>query len=528
MTRALSTLLSGVADGDITGALINNALPTVRTYFLTATNGANQPLLYTLLTDLDSTTTASSVEGTLDALFEEATLADAIRSVAARLASISLLSANFPTLAGLEKINARQEKTAMAELDRITKSPQLKTAAAAVLATASAANKITGTTLLTLALDANAGALNLTTKIVPAYTGAQLPYSGAPEAGKLGMILDGQAVEVTVAAGDTPAHTLDALMKAFELLPSTSKPNASLIVNEKIGLGGTPSLTYADPQSGNPRTDTFSVTANGATLGLVPRDYDAKLQVAAATFYLTSRDPNNHSVFVPGLRGFRYGVTTRWNDLTLLGPHAVTANLTQGKSTSLSSTTAKANAKAPALSDAFYFQVTTDTGATAADGVLTYQVNALPPVMVPISAGTSALEVASRFARSLAALAETQRVIGAVRPPLTAAPSGSGVNAPSLELVSYALETVLTSLVVSLKNVPAGVTFAVCAHSTLTDALFDAKEKSVVIHTTVNKPKISGSAAVVTNPNLQGGVVNVVHVPSAALSKLLTNFTRSR
>jgi hypothetical protein len=533
MTRALSpSFLGGLSDADVHGALQDIALPLIRTYFLTATNGAGQPLLYTLLTDLGSTATSNNAESIIDSLFVEPTLADSIRGIAARLAAISLLSGNFPTLVALEKINARTEKAAMAELERITKSPQLKTAAAAALTRVTASSAIAGTTLIMLALDANASTKNLTDKTVSPYTGAQLPYVGAPEAGKLGMILDGQSVEVTVAAGDVPAHTLDQLLKAFELMASNIKPNANLLVNEKVNLAGNANLTYPDPVSGAATTNSFSLTSSGATLSLVPRAYDPLLQVAAATFYLTSRDPNNTTNFIPGLRGYRYGVTPRWNDLTQLGPHAVAANLTQGKSTHLSAATTAAGTKAAPLSDAFFFACGGTGGVTAAVGSLVYQINYLSPVTVAIPAGSSPLDVASLMSQSLSSLATTQRVIGAVRPPTSATPSGTPASAPSLELVSFVLESALTSIVVTIKSVPADITFAVVALNSLTGGLFDGREKAVVVATVVDKPRVPGLISANnlpgTDAGYRGAVVKVVHVQSPALAKIITAFTRRR
>lgn len=530
MVRALApTFLGGIVDGDIQSTLTNSALPTIRTYFLTATDGANQALLYTLLTDLGDSGNADAAEAVIDALFDEPTLADSMRAIAARLAAVDLLRGNFPTLDTLNKqVIPQMAKAAMAELDRITKSPQLKTAAAATLASRTSTTTINGTTLLTLALDADVASKNITTKVVPAFTGAQLPYSGAPEAGKFGMILNGQTVEVTVAEGDTPAQVLDALLRAYELQPDNTKPNANLLVNEKLALAGNPSLEYTDTLTGNPRTDTFALSADGATLALSARDYEQTANVAAATFYLTSRNPADHNVYIPGIKGLRYGISTRWSDLTAFGPHAMAVNLTQGKITSLSSGSSSSTKTTQPLSDAFFFQISDSGGVTTADGTLVYQVNALTAVTVTVTAGKTALEVAALFAQSLATLAADQRVIGAVRPPLTVAPSGSPLAAPSLELVSFALETSLTNIVVSLKTVPPGLTFAVVAPNASTTSLFDAREKAIVVKTTVNKPKVSGTSTTVDGTTPAGNVITVVYTPSPALAAILGRFKRGR
>lgn len=436
MTRALSTLIAGASDTVVTDAIQKNALPTVRNLFLTATTGSGEHALYDTLADLADPGLAGTMESLIDQLFEEATVKDLVRAAVAKLAAAAVLLGEFGIIEGQQKVAAAFEKSARADVDRLVKSPLLKAAALAVAKKAALASANQVVTLF-IAQDADEANIDIDLKKVPAFAGAQLPYVGAPEAGRFGLIINGLAVEVDVNEGDTPVLVASRLLTEFEGLTGSTKPPVSLAINEEGALTGSFEFEYTDPLSGDPALSRFSIQSEGARLTLVPRVYRDDQDMVAATFYMLHRDEDNPSEFLPGIKGFRYGIYTSVNLLTKYGPHAVVADLTQAKSVSVSNATDTATT---GVSESFFFQVLDPTGLLPTSGTLSYQVNNHLTRVVAIPSGSTALEVSKLFAQDLAVTAATHRVIGAVRPSSRLSLNSTPASSPSVALVAFGIE----------------------------------------------------------------------------------------
>lgn len=524
MTRAMSTLISGATDDTIRNQIEKNALPTVRMLFLTATDGTGNHVLYDSLADLANPGVSAPIETLVDQVMEEPTIKDAVRAAVAKMAAAYTILDAFGVMESQQKVAAAFEKQARADVDRLVKSPLLKSAAASVV---KRANALAAETVMTLymALDADPATKDLDVLTVDSYAGAQLPYVGAPEAGRFGLIVNGTAVEVTVAAGDTPIAIFNKLLTQVELLGSSWAPVA-LAINERLEMPGLFELPYTDPLSGTATSGSFSLSAEGGSLTLLPRSYEGAQDMVAATFYMQHRLEASPTEFAPGIKGLRYGISPRVNLLTLNGPHAVVADLSQGRSVTVTSSNDEEEGQ---ISECFFFQVTDTGGVTAAAGSLTYQVNAHTLRTVAVPAGTDALGLARLMAEDLAAVAATHRVIGAVRPSTRITVNGTPATAPALSLVAFGIESELSRIVVALKSVPAGSAFAVVAPTTLTASLFDGGEKSVVVTTVINRVRISSSgAAVEEGATTPGDALVVTYRPSTELAAILNNFGKKR
>lgn len=529
MTKALSVLIADNSDGQVQDMLDQYALPKIRLFLLTATDQNGQNVLYNSMAELSDTGAASAVEAVIDLLMEEQTVKGAIRKIAAQYAAAGLIVAQFGVMDSQQKVGTLLEKEGTRDLEKLVKSPLMRGAVASATTKVSATGNIASINpTLYLALDGDETTKDATFKTVQPYAGAQLPYAGAPEAGRLGLILNGFAVEVTIAEGTEPIAALNQLLTAFEAAPG--RPNVSLAINERTGMSGSLRYSYNDPLSGDPTTGDFILTTPGASMTLLPRNYEADLDVAVATLYLQSRKSSSEpTVWVNGLAGYRYGISSRVNELTLQGPHAIAADLQQGKAVSLGGSGSSGTGPDEAVSDSFFFRIEDPSGVTTDDGSLVYQVNAMSVKTVPVPAGSTPLEVAALLAQSLADNAADQRVLGAVRPSATVTLNGTVLQYPSLEMVAFGVETGISNIVVRLKSVPPGVDFALVGPTTLTAAYFDAYEKSVVIQTVLNKPKATtGTSNDGTGTESTGDSLIYDYVPSASLQKILTNFKKYR
>lgn len=521
MVKASSVLLADVADDKITEALDLGALARIRLYLMTATDGNGNHLFFDFLGDLTDAAKADEAETLIDLLIEEPTVKNAIRKIAANFASAYLITAlGGSFIAGELSLSKILDKQGVTELEKLTVSPLMRSAlssATAKLTTGGA--KVPA--VLYLALGEDATTKDLDDNTVDCFEGAALPYLGAPEAGILGVIVNGVVVEVDVEEGDTPIEALNRLFIAFESLPTQTRPNISLALNEKANWSGSRRLTFNDPLSGLPVTESFTTISQGAYITVLPREYEPAFDLVVVTIYAKSRDPDDTDEFIAGIPGFIYGVSSALIELTYKGPHAIAADLAQGKVTALQSTSSDSATDSP-ISDSFFFRV--EDNATEAAGELVYQVNEHVARTVDIPEGSSAIDVITLLAADLATAAATQRVLGAVRPSNAMTIQGTPETGPSIAMVSFGLEAATTNIIITIQSVPAGVTFGVVAANSLTLTLFDAAAKSVIITTTINRPIVHGVATSDPGQSNTGTVFKVTHTQSTGLKKVLDGF----
>jgi hypothetical protein len=526
MTKSYSALLADKDDSLVQDALENHAIPRIRLALLTATDGLGNHILYSNLKDLSDSDVAAAAELVLDVIVEDSPCSQAIRRMAAALAASWLILSDLSVLDSQQKVAATLEKQVSVDLDKLGKSPLLKSAAIGATASVLAAEKLKPPATLYLALDAEGATLDADKFTVQPFAGAQLPFPGALDAGRASMIVNGVTIgPVTVAEGEAPASILWRLMKVFEGLP-TAKPNFNLMVSERSNWRGSRVLEYTEALTGATTTGQFSYTTDGAQLGIVPRDYDATSDVIVATFVLESRTPGASTTYKPGIKGLVYGINQALSQLTHLGPHAVAVDLDQGKATLIGGGGTTPTDPTSKVSDSFFFICEADNAVTQANQDLVYQVNGLTARTVPIPAGSDANALVSLFAQDLAASVSTQRVLGASRPSAIVSVNGTTAAAPSIELVAFGIESSVAAFVVKLMQVPTDVIFGVQALGVAADSTFDSREKSVVIKPILNKPSLgvsSGSSASVDAPG-----AGTAHLPtyqkSAALVKVLKNF----
>lgn len=500
MVRALSDLLGDASDAEIDAGVTLHAGPRVRLYILTATDSANAHIFYTTVKELAETSTSEQAEALLDELMEQASIAPALNRIVAALVAHWLLLSKYAVLDSQQKAAAFLEKQAMGDLDRLVRSPVLKTAVADVLQSTPQA-KVAAPLTLSLALDGDDDTVDDT-------EGTISPVAGATEAGRLRVLINGTELNaVAIAPGDTPIAILSQLLTAFESLAEDERPNCNLAIAERqLWPGKLWRVTGSYPEGTG-----LTCLSSGATLTVLPRQYDQSQDLLVATLYLEHEDAG---IWKPGVAGLVYGTSGQLLRLTHSGPHAIATDLQQGKTTSLTDASST-----KALSDAFFFEVETETGLTTLPGQLTYRVNQLAEQTVAIPPGTSAVGLANLLAVHLASQVNTQRVLGAVRPSAVVTRKGTPEEAPALEIVAYALESSVAQFVMTLSEVPAEVVFAVVARSSVTEPLWDDAAKSVVIKATLNKPTVSGQVG--TPDQQQGDAKLSTYTPGPKLKSML-------
>jgi hypothetical protein len=500
MVRSLSELLLDATDAEIDAGVNLHAGPRVRLYILTATDGANAHIFYTTVKELTENASSDQAEDLVDDLMLQPSVAPALTRIVAALVAHWLLLSKYAVLDSQQKAASFLEKQAMADLDRLVRSPVLKTAVADVLQGQTAQAQAAAPMTLYLALDGDDATLDSTDRTLA-------PQSGATQAGRIRLVINGQELMAAIAAGDTPIAVASKLLTGFESLPEGDRPNCNLAVAERSLWPGKVWRTHPDFPDGTGVT----LVTSGAGLTLLPRQYDAAQDLLVATVYLEHLDGG---VWKPGVAGLLYGVSGQLLRLTRSGPHAIAADLQQGKTTSLTDSTST-----KPVSDAFFFQVTAPDGLTTVPGSLTYRVNELSEQTLAIPAGANATDLAHMLAVHMAGLVGTQRVLGAVRPSAVITRQGSPENSPALEIVAYALESSVTQFVMTIVDVPGEVVFAVVQRSTFTEPVWDDAPKSVVIKATVNKP--TSSAAPGTPAQQQGDARVSTYEPSPRLRSML-------
>lgn len=526
MARGVSTFIAGKPDADVDAVLTNNVLPRIRMLILSATGSDGRHVFYSSLPDVADTAVSVIIEGLIDDLFDETTIAGGLQRVAATLAAASLLTGDLSILESQQKFALSLEKQALLDLDRLIKSPLLK-ATVATLAQKAVTTGLKIQQAIYLALDGDPAEVDLDLKTVEPYAGAELPFVGATMAGRATLNINGYQVTVNVDEGEKPATTLNKLLIGYQALPSTGKPPVVFGVSEKQRYIGSVQMTYVDPLDGLTKKDDFSTNTEGGVMSILPGFYDATRDVIAATVYLEHQsDPMNLAVYSPGIIGYVYGIDESLRNLTRNGPHSFAADLSQGRSVTLTeaSDTGTSN-----LSDSFFFQVTDAGAVLASGGNLVYSVNGNPSVTVPVSAGVDALTIANLMAQSLASTVNSFGVFGAVRPSATISPQGTVIAAPSLEMIAWRLETVVSTYVVTLQSVPAGCTFALVSSNIATAPLFDARAKSVVIKTELNKRAAGTTTTTPVVPDSQTGTAVIYdYIVSERLKGLLDKARRGR
>jgi hypothetical protein len=522
---ASTRTLAGIAtatDGEIQTIINTQALPKVRLYLLTATDAAGQRLLFVDVRDFSDSVKVSATEALADSIMEEPTIKDGFNHIVAVYAAAIVIRQKFSIISEEAKLAQQLNKEAKEDLLQMVKSPNVKAAAIAALARFAETSGLGVGAAVYLMSAVNPATVNTTTKTFAAYAGAQLPYVGAPDAGKISAIVNGVAVEATVALGDTPVQIGQKLTLALEAMASNTRPNVNLLPSEMPVYTGQRNHTYTDG-FGNSVTETFSYEANMGKIVLLPRKYDPEIDVAVVTVSLLSRKSSGEpNVWVPGIAGLVYGQGSSGSQLTKDGPYAMAVNLDSGKATSLTYNSTARDSTSP-VSDSLFFET---AAPTAAAGVLTYRINDTTVQSVAIPIASSAIHVVELLAQDLANKAATQRVLGAVRPSALITVNGSPQTSPSIELIAFGVERSLSRVMLTVLSVPAGVVFGVVPPTLITQANFDAGAKSVVIKTTLAKDAgaLADDDGLVGTPS--GNVKLAQHVVTGGLSRILTDLMR--
>lgn len=501
MVRALSELLADASDDEINAGVNLHAGPRVRLYILTATDGANQHIFYVTLRELADAAVSDQAEELVDDVLAQLSIAPAVNRIVAALVAHWLLLSKYAVLDSQQKAAAFLEKQAMADLDRLVRSPVLKTAVADTLASQANQLQAAAPVTLYLALDGNDTTLDTTDMTIS-------PVAGATQAGRLRAVVNGTELPiVAIAVGDTPITILSKLYAGFEAVDPADRPNCNLAVAERALWPGKVWRVHPDFPDGA----GVSLLTAGAALTVLPRQYDTLQDLLVATVFLEHQDGG---VWKPGVAGLLYGASSQVAKLTRSGPHAIAADLQQGKTTNLTESTST-----KPVSDAFFFQVTATDGLTTLPGTLRYRVNNLAEQSVVIPVGVDASQIANLLAVHMAGLVGTQRVLGAVRPSAVITRQGTPENSPALEIVAYALETSVAQFVMTVLEVPAEVVFAVVQRTVATEPLWDEGPKSVVIKSTLNKPTSSTQGG--TPDQQQGDAKLSTYAPSPKLKSML-------
>lgn len=513
MTRSLSTLLASATDAEITNALLSHAVPRVRLYILAATDPNGNNIFYTVLSDMADISKASAAESLVDSVMAEPSISEGIRRIAAAFACSWLIISKFSVLDSQQKQGEYMEKQALADLDRLTKGHLLHSAISS--AAAAAKNTLPIGPALYIATQLDPNTVDTTTNSGTGFSGAQLPYIGATQAGQVSLYVNGVLVTASVAAGDAPITVANNIVQAFNVLPAGLAPNVNLAASEIVTNIDSAYFQDNDPVTGLPFMRNISYVRKMAKIVILPKDYDLTLEVAVASIQLASpiQGTSMPVQYTPGIGGLVYGTDTATVNLTALGPHAIAVELKSGKVTSLSSTIGTSSQ--PISDTLFFLGACTDAFASQ----MTYRVNDSTVHTMAVPEGTDACGIAELLAQDLAANAQNLRLLGAVRPSSLITIDSTPIFAPGLELVAFGLENELSKVVFYLLSVPAGITFGVVPNTLATSAVFDNRPKSIVVTTDVAKHAGQGNFSSIDER--QGNVIQVTYIPTPGLQNLL-------
>lgn len=518
MVIGLSALINADDTAAIDSTITNHAIPRIRMVLLTATDSAGEHIFWGgNLGDL-AQTNADEAEALVDAVLEEPSVALGLKRIAAAFAANWLLLSQVGIIESQQKIAYALEKQALADLDRLVKSPILKNSissastklsASSVSASFVIANDINPSTLSTSSPTATA----TTTKTGTQYNGAQLPYPSATKAGKVKLWVNGSSLEIDVNAGDTPAVVATKIKSAFDTaaatITSTNNPfNANLAPDEIRQTKGYRYIPYSLPVVGTLPPENFSYDYDSVKITILPHNYDFVMDTAVITIFFQHQDETG--AWNPGIKGLIYGVTSGSLGLTFAGPHSIAANLKLGKS--VAAVTSATSSSKVVTSDLLFFTLDPNSvfTATSIEDTLVYNVNGVTDYTVTIPANSTPMDIVELLAQDMATSGQTTALVAAVRPSSEFTVNGSPVSAPGIEPIAFGLGTSVTKLVLTIKKVPAGVIFGVVPPSSLTTANFDNRAKSVSVPVTL--AKISGKLADLVNTvpttvnNKTGGV----------------------
>lgn len=516
MVIGLSALINPDDTSAIDSTIQKHAIPRIRMILLSATDGTGEHIFWGgNLGDL-AQTNSDAAEALVDAVIDEPSISFGIKRIAAAFAANWLLLSQVGIIESQQKIAYALEKQALADLDRLVKSPILKSsissastklAASNVSASFYIANDLDPSTQSTIT-DANAE------KTAKQYNGAQLPYPSADKAGQVKLWVNGSSITLDVNAGDTPAVVATKIKNKFDeaaaAITTTPNPfNANLAPDEIRLTTGYRYIPYTVPIEGLKPPATFTYDFDSAKLTILPHDYDFVMDTAVITIFFSHKDESGTEK--PGIKGLLYGVSSNSLNLTFAGPHSIAANLKLGKSAA-AVTSASSSASKILTSDLLFFTMdsTSIFTATSIDDTLVYNVNGVTDYTVKIPANSTAMDIVELLAQDMGKTGQTTALVAAIRPSTKFTVNGSPVTAPGIEPIAFGLGTSITKLVLTIKKVPAGVIFGVVPPTALTTANFDNRAKSVSVPVTL--AKISGKLADLVNTvpttvnNKTGGV----------------------
>jgi hypothetical protein len=529
MTFAYSDLLVAASQAEVESALVNHAIPRVHLFITTASDNTGSNVMYDTIKDLADSGLDQTIQDLVLKIMEDSTVSEALQRVCAAFAAAWLLLSKYAVLESQQKAAQVLEKQAVVDLEKLCKSPLLKSAAAAAVISARALSKKTSA-ILYLAYDADATTVDTAVATVKPFSKLQLPYPGAPFAGQVQMIINGvQIGPIDLAETDSPIVIAQKLQDYFEAMDPSLRPNVNLLISELNNWEAVRLCTYINTKGSNTtETGSFKLKTTGARIEISPRNYDQVVDYAAATLSFSHPESFvNSQTMLPGVKGLIYGISNVLTDLTEAGPHSIAVDLNQGK---LASSSKSSEADSSRVSDSFYFVIDNQTKTTDQNGELIYQINQLPERSVFVPVNTDATGVCLLLAQDLASQVASQRVLGAVRPSTKITLSGTPLLAPSIEMVAFGLESAVTKFVITIKQVPVPLTFGVVSKNNATQSLFDHREKSVVISPTINKPNLDGSGgSTLTVPNPEyGSALLSPYKPSESLSSILKDMGKFR
>lgn len=531
MVRALNSLISGASDASVRDALELHAVPRVKLVLLSSTGVDGTHIFYDSITDMGDTSKAAQAETLVDAVFDETIVAAGLKRVACALAASWLINSSVGIIENQQKIAYSLEKMALADLDRICKSPVLSSAVTSVKQKTSDLGVPVFLMIAQAPMDDqtdidDALLVSSSNRRLATYSGAQLPYAGADYAGRISINVNGQTVRANIEEGDTPATALRRVIAAFESMDPAVKPNVNLGITE-IPAGNSHRYVTYENIDGVAINERFSFISGGAKLILLPKGYDKTTDVVALTVFMDSENPDDPDVYIPGVKGFVYGLSDSVAELSKEGPHTIAVDLKTGLGTKVSEL--GTNAKTIS-SDTFLFRVSNTFGATLDDDTLEYQVNGKPKRTVNIPSESDANKIAELLAQDMAASLDTQKVLAAVRPITKMIPEAMGIalaseafNAVCVEMVGIPIEVNHSKYIVTIYKVPEEVVFAVSPISSASIAVYDEKSKSAIVTATVGQVSrsITGSGEVSTS---NSSVLLAKHQPTPGLQKILDAF----
>lgn len=502
MVKALSLLTRDKTDQQIREALELHAIPRIRMYVLTAKDTSGKQVFYSALSDLSNSVVADKVEQLVDAVINEEPISSSIRRIAAALAASWLTIGDFSIIKNQQDMSSILEKQAMADLKRLTESEVLargiEEALPGVISTSAS--------VLYFTMDYDPSTYDSTTK-----TASQ--YVGVLEDGVITLSINGVSIPVSVSTGDTASVIVDSLAQAITAQVSGGVVNVTAGANEGPPVDMTRSLTSSDPITGLPKVTLINYSSNLSSLVLYPYRYDNEFDVATVSVSLAGDSG-------PGIKGLLLGRDADPSRLSEKGPYTIAVDLKTGQSSYL-------DAIKSTVSDSFFFEMTDrslDSIGTLEDSTLTYRVNGGLIQTVDIPQGSKPQQLVELLAQDLATKANSQRILGAVRPSTSITVQGTSTLSPGLSFVSWYVEKTAAKSVFTLLTVPSGISFGVVPNTLISASTWDGNAKSVTIPNTISRLSDNGIAGVPEDTSTRGNVLTATHIPVGKLKDILDRF----